>query len=52
LNKADLADQWEITKDRQAQLAAQGWEILLTSAKTGQNVEEAFQRLTSKMLGK
>jgi hypothetical protein len=52
LNKADLADQWEIPKDRPAQLAAQGWEILLTSAKTGQNVEEAFQRLTLKMLQK
>ena len=52
LNKADLTDQWEIPKDRQAQLASQGWEILLTSAKTGQNVEEAFQRLTLKMLGK
>jgi small GTP-binding protein len=52
LNKADLADQWEIPKDRQEQLAAQGWEILLTSAKTGLNVEEAFQRLALKMLAK
>ena len=52
LNKADLADQWEIPKDRQDQLASQGWEMLLTSAKTGQNVEDAFQRLTLKMLAK
>ena len=52
LNKADLSDQWEIPKDRQAQLATQGWEILRTRAKTGQNVEEAFKRLTSKMLAK
>jgi small GTP-binding protein len=52
LNKADLTDQWEIGSDRQAQLAEKGWEIFLTSAKTGQNVESAFLRLASKMLGK
>jgi small GTP-binding protein len=52
VNKADLTDQWEIGADRQAQLAEKGWEIFLTSAKTGQNVEAAFLRLASKMLGK
>ena len=52
LNKADLKDQWEIGADRQAQLAQQGWEIFLTSAKTGQNVEQVFERLAAKMLSK
>jgi small GTP-binding protein len=52
INKADLADQWEIGPDRQAQLAESGWEIFRTSAKTGAQVEEAFSRLTTKMLGK
>jgi small GTP-binding protein len=52
VNKADLTDLWEIGADRQAQLAEKGWEIFLTSAKTGQNVEAAFLRLASKMLGK
>jgi small GTP-binding protein len=52
VNKADLADQWEIGDDRLAQLTQSGWEIMRTSAKTGENVDEAFSRLTLKMLGK
>lgn len=52
VNKADLADQWEIGEDRLAQLAQSGWEIMRTSAKTGENVDAAFSRLTLKMLGK
>ena len=51
-NKCDLADQWEIGADRLAKLVESGWEIVRTSAKTGENVEAAFSRLTSKMLGK
>jgi len=52
VNKADLADQWEISDDRLAQLTQGGWEIMRTSAKTGENVDAAFSRLTLKMLGK
>ncbi|MGA8144455.1 MAG: Rab family GTPase [Candidatus Acidiferrales bacterium] len=52
VNKADLADQWQIGADRLAQLAESGWEIFRTSAKTGENVDRAFSRLTSMMLGK
>jgi small GTP-binding protein len=52
VNKADLADQWEIAADRLAQLTQSGWEIMRTSAKTGENVDAAFSRLTVKMLGK
>jgi len=52
VNKADLADQWEIGDDRLAQLTQSGWEIMRTSAKTGENVDAAFSRLTLKMLGK
>ena len=52
VNKCDLADQWEIGTDRLAKLADSGWEIVRTSAKTGENVDAAFSRLTSKMLGK
>jgi len=47
-----LADQWEIGDDRLAQLTQGGWEIMRTSAKTGENVDAAFSRLTLKMLGK
>ena len=52
VNKSDLADQWEIADDRLAQLTQSGWEIMRTSAKTGENVDAAFSRLTLKMLGK
>jgi small GTP-binding protein len=52
VNKADLADQWEIGDDRLALLTQSGWEIMRTSAKTGENVDAAFSRLTLKMFGK
>jgi small GTP-binding protein len=52
VNKADLAGQWEIGDDRLAQLTQSSWEIMRTSAKTGENVDAAFSRLTLKMLRK
>lgn len=52
VNKSDLADQSEIGDDRLSQLTQGGWEIMRTSAKTGENVDAAFSRLTLKMLGK
>ncbi len=52
VNKADLADQWEIGDERMAQLTQSGWEIMRTSAKTGENVDAAFSHLLLKMLGK
>ncbi len=52
VNKADLSVKWEIGDDRLAQLTQSGWEIMRTSAKTGENVDAAFSRLTLKMLGK
>jgi small GTP-binding protein len=50
LNKCDLRPEWEIDDAQQADLAARGWEILHTSAKTGEGVEAAFQRLAEQML--
>jgi len=50
LNKCDLRLEWEIDDAQQADLAARGWEILHTSAKTGEGVEAAFQRLAEQML--
>ncbi len=50
LNKYDLRPEWEIDDAQQADLAARGWEILHTSAKTGEGVEAAFLRLAEKML--
>jgi len=50
VNKADLADRWEITEDMLAQATAAGIATFRTSAKTGQSVEEAFRFLTKAML--
>ena len=49
INKADLKDRWEIPLEVLDGLRGRGWTILETSAKDGQNVEEAFQRLASSM---
>jgi small GTP-binding protein len=51
LNKADLAPSWELDAKMEADLAAKGWDVMRASAKTGENVEAAFQKLTEKMLG-
>ena len=49
INTADLKDRWEIPLEVLDGLRGRGWTILETSAKDGQNVEEAFQRLASSM---
>lgn len=51
LNKADLADEWEIDEKALWKIADQGWPIVRTSAKTGDGVEEAFTKLSRAMLG-
>ncbi|HXN73351.1 MAG TPA: Rab family GTPase [Candidatus Acidoferrales bacterium] len=50
LNKSDLADKWEIDSAREAKLTAAGWNIVRTSAKTGDSVEQVFSNLTAAML--
>jgi small GTP-binding protein len=50
LNKGDLAEKWEIDSARESELTAAGWNILRTSAKTGDSVEEVFSKLTAAML--
>jgi small GTP-binding protein len=51
LNKADLASSWEVDAGMENQLADKGWEVLRASAKTGENVDAVFRKLTEKMLG-
>jgi small GTP-binding protein len=51
-NKHDLRDEWEIDDQALAELSAQGWPIIQTSAKSGDGVEAAFQSLTEMMLAK
>jgi 50S ribosomal subunit-associated GTPase HflX len=52
LNKCDLVEQWEIDPEKESALAAQGWSVVRTSAKTGQGVEEIFTVLARAMLRK
>ncbi len=50
INKCDLAQEWELDPTLEAQFAAKNWTVLRSSAKTGENVEEAFLQLTRKMI--
>jgi small GTP-binding protein len=50
INKADLASAWDIDKDTLGELTQRGWTVLLTSAKTGIEVDRAFLELTRAML--
>ncbi len=50
INKDDLIDEWAIDESDIEQLRSKGWEVILTSAKKGQSVEEAFLHLGARML--
>jgi small GTP-binding protein len=50
LNKSDLTPQWELPESDLVDLASGGWQIVRTSAKTGVNVDAAFDALASRML--
>lgn len=50
LNKADLAECWEITGDMLAEAEKEGVKTIMTSAKTGQSVSTAFETLAKDML--
>jgi small GTP-binding protein len=51
INKSDLRAEWDVDAEYEGGLRARGWEVLHSSAKTGEGVEEAFAKLTEKMLG-
>lgn len=50
INKHDRRAEWDITDQDLAQLAQRGWSVVMSSAKTGQGVEEAFTTLARAML--
>jgi len=50
VNKKDLWDKWQISAPELEDLAAQGWKVQLTSARTGEGVEEMFMKLTEEVL--
>ena len=50
MNKKDLWDKWQITSPDLETLVGEGWKIKLTSAKTGEGVEEMFTDLAEEIL--
>jgi len=50
VNKSDLWNKWEITAPELETLVAEGWKVQVTSAKTGDGVEEMFMKLTQEVL--
>jgi len=48
-NKEDLQHDWEISMDSVADLRRQGWPIVVTSARTGHGVEEAFREFARRL---
>ena len=49
VNKSDLAGEWRISDGDQGAKGPQGVEVFKTSARTGDNVEEAFAALVRKI---
>lgn len=50
-NKVDISDEWEISRATIEDFSKDGWATFMTSAKTGEGVEEAFLALAEKMIG-
>jgi hypothetical protein len=49
-NKSDLTSSWEIEDELLDQYSRRGWLVIRTSAKTGDDVENAFANLARAML--
>ena len=52
LNKSDLQGEWRVDERALWKLAEAGWTVIMTSAKTGTGVEDAFLKLTQKMVAR
>jgi len=50
VNKADLRESWEVDAAALEGLSTRGWPVQLTSAKSGEGVEELFQGLAARLL--
>ena len=50
VNKLDLRESWEVDEAALDSLRARGWQLLLTSAKSGEGVETLFTGLAERML--
>ncbi len=50
LNKVDLEEDWIVDEELCADFVARGWDVVNTSARSGDGVEEAFAILGKKIL--
>lgn len=50
LNKSDLESDWEIDEKDMKKLYEMNWDVVSTSAKTGDGVEAAFHKLAHKIM--
>ena len=50
LNKRDLQSLWSVSEEHIAALEWAGWNVQLTSARSGEGVEEAFQALAERVM--
>ena len=50
INKNDLVQEWDLDPVLESHFKAKGWTVLHSSAKTGENVDEAFHQLARKIL--
>jgi len=50
INKKDLESEWRVTDEDIKNLEALGWTVMKTSAKYGDTVENAFNKLGEKLL--
>ncbi|MBP7461458.1 MAG: GTP-binding protein [Candidatus Delongbacteria bacterium] len=51
INKADIRAEWEIEEPDIQRIIHEGGPIIMTSAKTGEGVEDAFMQLTQMIIG-
>jgi small GTP-binding protein len=50
VNKLDVRHEWTVAQESLTALENAGWSVALTSARTGEGVEEAFRTLAERML--
>ena len=50
INKNDLKSEWQCASKQLDMIRSNGWDYFETSAKTGENVENAFHKLGRKLL--
>ncbi|ALF54477.1 GTP-binding protein [Nostoc sp. MBR 210] len=51
-NKWDMTEEWEFEPQELDSILSKGWNVIKTSAKTGQGVEEVFQTLAHQIINR